>query len=325
MLVNVTNILRGERRKNTKNSREMERLFATEIEFLSVLELHLKEGNILSIATAETWYANIAMKNHVNHLPMYRKKLKQLINEEMPNVVIAKSTRVNEPDRLLLKTTCDKAVSQVADANQNAYDGIKTIFQVAKQLRSAVLNSKNWNFDGSLTSVSEDKLPIELLLFFKWFISGTSSKRNDAKTEIIEKRVQTLAQNAAYSCLSERQVTATETSSFYQKREFPQQVAVGLTVHQMARSKKIIEFLHGFQLSVDYTRVLQMENRIAAEIRQKMIANDNIYIPSNLMDGKFTFFAVDNVDFKEDTPDGKRTLHGTVMTVYQQVILIYNF
>lgn len=29
-------------------------------------------------------------------------------------------------------------------------------------------------------------------------------------------------------------------------------------------------------------------------------------------------FAVDNVDFAEDTPNGKRTLHGTAMAIYQR-------
>ena len=30
------------------------------------------------------------------------------------------------------------------------------------------------------------------------------------------------------------------------------------------------------------------------------------------------FFAVDNIDFAEDTPDGKRTLYGTAMAIYQR-------
>ena len=28
------------------------------------------------------------------------------------------------------------------------------------------------------------------------------------------------------------------------------------------------------------------------------------------------FFAVDNIDFAEDTPDEKRTLYGTAMAIY---------
>ena len=30
------------------------------------------------------------------------------------------------------------------------------------------------------------------------------------------------------------------------------------------------------------------------------------------------FFAIDNVDFAEDTYDGQRTLHGTAMAIYQK-------
>ena len=41
-------------------------------------------------------------------------------------------------------------------------------------------------------------------------------------------------------------------------------------------------------------------------------------VPTGLKKNRFVFFAVDNIDFAEDTVDGKNTLHGTVMTVYQQ-------
>ena len=34
--------------------------------------------------------------------------------------------------------------------------------------------------------------------------------------------------------------------------------------------------------------------------------------------GAMYFFAVDNVDFAEDTYDGQRTLHGTAMAIYQR-------
>ena len=36
------------------------------------------------------------------------------------------------------------------------------------------------------------------------------------------------------------------------------------------------------------------------------------------MKGRQLFFAIDNVDFAEDTYDGKRTLHGTAMAIYQR-------
>jgi hypothetical protein len=49
-----------------------------------------------------------------------------------------------------------------------------------------------------------------------------------------------------------------------------------------------------------------------------MQENDGVYIHANIVPGRHIFFAVDNVDFAEDTPNGKRTLHGTVMAIYQR-------
>jgi hypothetical protein len=49
-----------------------------------------------------------------------------------------------------------------------------------------------------------------------------------------------------------------------------------------------------------------------------MLDNDSTYLPPDVVQGRHVFFAVDNVDFAEDTPDGKRTLHGTAMAIYQR-------
>ena len=49
-----------------------------------------------------------------------------------------------------------------------------------------------------------------------------------------------------------------------------------------------------------------------------MQENDGVYIPANIVPGRHIIFAVDNVDFAEDTPNGNRTLHGTEMAMYQR-------
>ena len=49
-----------------------------------------------------------------------------------------------------------------------------------------------------------------------------------------------------------------------------------------------------------------------------MELNDGLYIPLDVVFGRDVFFAVDNVDFAEDTPDGKNTFHGTAMAIYQR-------
>ena len=49
-----------------------------------------------------------------------------------------------------------------------------------------------------------------------------------------------------------------------------------------------------------------------------MNENNGVYIPPDIVPNRFIHFAVDNVVFSEDTPDGKKTLHGTIINVYQQ-------
>lgn len=99
----------------------------------------------------------------------------------------------------------------------------------------------------------------------------------------------------------------------------PQQLAVGLAVHQTVRSKELISLLHGFGLSVDYNRILRVEAQIESSVLERMVQNDGVYLPPDIVMGRHVFFAIDNVDFSENTPDGKRTFHRTAMTTYQRI------
>ena len=56
---------------------------------------------------------------------------------------------------------------------------------------------------------------------------------------------------------------------------------------------------------------------MANAVIEKM-KRDGVYIPPMMVQGKFIYFAIDNTDFSEDTPDGKRTLHGTVTAIFQR-------
>ncbi len=51
-----------------------------------------------------------------------------------------------------------------------------------------------------------------------------------------------------------------------------------------------------------------------------MIANtteDGLYTPAGIQKSRFIFFAIDNSDFSEDTPDGKHTTHATATAIFQ--------
>ena len=71
-------------------------------------------------------------------------------------------------------------------------------------------------------------------------------------------------------------------------------------------------------MSVEYNRILRAEAQIEKHVLQCMEQNDGIFIPPDVVSGRRVFFVVDNVDFAEDTPDGKRTMHGTAMAIFQR-------
>ena len=43
-----------------------------------------------------------------------------------------------------------------------------------------------------------------------------------------------------------------------------------------------------------------------------------VYSPPDIVHGQHEFFAFNNIDFGEDTPDGNRTLHTNAMAIYQK-------
>jgi len=67
-----------------------------------------------------------------------------------------------------------------------------------------------------------------------------------------------------------------------------------------------------------------LENSLAKSITAVMIKHSGVYVPPTLITGIPIFYAADNIDFNEDTPDGKRTLHGTVPVAFQTPQLMGN-
>ena len=127
-----------------------------------------------------------------------------------------------------------------------------------------------------------------------------------------------LSQTAISMCLTERQSNNNKSKTMRLSREIPQQLAVGLAVHQLTRSKELVNMLHGFGMAVEYNRVMRVEAQIEATVLERMEQNGGVYLPPDIVKGRHVFFAIDNVDFAEDTYDGQRTLHGTAMAIYQK-------
>eukprot|EP00795_Rhopilema_esculentum_P002638 gene2638-838_t len=72
-------------------------------------------------------------------------------------------------------------------------------------------------------------------------------------------------------------------------------------------------------MSVDYNRIMRVEAQIESSVLQQMEQSGGVYLPHDTVMGRRVFFAIDNVDFSEENPDGKRIYNGTALAVYQKV------
>jgi hypothetical protein len=104
-VTNVTNVL-GIPDKKEKQVPVVSEI-ATEIEFISLLKESLQSGQILSVSKLHDIYENIQEANGMANTGICRKKLKQLITTEIPEVEFHKSARVNESDRISIKSIRD--------------------------------------------------------------------------------------------------------------------------------------------------------------------------------------------------------------------------
>ena len=205
------------------------------------------------------------------------------------------------------------------DQTANIDSDNKTLFDATAIIRKSITKCRKWKVTGSLKNLPDENVPAELFSFYRWIIQGPKHELSAGKKSgQVYNRATALSQTTVSMCMTERQVKNKKSDVVRSSSEMPLQLAVEIAVHQAVRSKQLITMLHEIGMSMDYNRILRVEAQIEASVLKRMELNDGLYIPPNVVLGKHVFFAVDNVDFAEDTPDGKNTFHGTAMAIYQR-------
>ena len=63
---------------------------------------------------------------------------------------------------------------------------------------------------------------------------------------------------------------------------------------------------------------MALETSIAAAVCKRISEKDGDYLPPFVVKSKPIYFATDNIDICESTPDGTNTLHGTIITLFRK-------
>ena len=94
------------------------------------------------------------------------------------------------------------------------------------------------------------------------------------------------------------EVTEVNTSGFYQAKQTPFSVGLGLYIHKKTRSKELIDSLSQMHLCINYQKISRIETSIGNAVIDKIIENNGTYVPLSKL---VIFFAVDNSEGKNES------------------------
>ena len=190
----------------------------------------------------------------------------------------------------------------------------------AKILRRNLINFKESiteHFQGSATH-NKSNLPPILGIFLQQLNAGDRGL-NDSRTKDVERDTCSIANSFIYCIRSDRQMTYNPCviDSFYNESPTLQQIGICLTVHQATRNKQVINLLSDYKLSIPYHQVERLETAIGGCIIDKVNGNGGTYIPLNFSKGIIPMFHINNIEFSEDTADGRSTTHALNCVAFQ--------
>ncbi|KAG0712568.1 hypothetical protein GWK47_018240 [Chionoecetes opilio] len=126
----------------------------------------------------------------------YRKYLKRLISERLPEVKFVTSLRRNEPDRLVLSTAVTMAMDY-RSSMMNDDEIVGHLKNVTNLLREEMLQQRSWSFTGSFSNFENPSL---LQFFMSHLLFGShvvkvSGIRDQEVDKTVDVSCQFLVQN----------------------------------------------------------------------------------------------------------------------------------
>ena len=147
---------------------------------------------------------------------------------------------------------------------------------VAKIIRKEMFqNETNFKFEGGFPiSCQKDSVPYSLKLLISMILNGPSLKSEESN--INSQNCLTVSQIILHNAKKKHTTFERKGTRHSLDREPPLPVYIGLKIHSLARTKKLIETCHSLGISISYDRVIELEKDMALS----MSANTRLTISS---------------------------------------------
>ena len=193
------------------------------------------------------------------------------------------------------------------------------VIRAAQVIRKELLNIKIKQFDGFFTSECQrDSVPSSLLELVNMIQDGPNIKH---QTQLTSNASTTAALSVSElvvfnSVKQSRNSKPSVNVRHDRDHETPLPLYLGLKVHAVTRSKKLVDTLFHLGLCILYDHVLQVQSDIANGVCQGY-EMEKIVCPPNMHRGLFTIAAVDNIDHNPSSASAKDYFHGTGISLMQ--------
>ena len=319
----VTHVLRSPESKPDINITFQNECMLKTIKFI---EEKVTVGEHVATDEAEQQYINflggIESDAKINHKPPYNRKwLISQVKSHISSINVKSHPNKNKPGYFILPDACVENLVKP----ENTLDITQQICKVAEVIREDTIDFIESREERNSVSVISNESDVNKTLFslIKWIIIGNHEECATSKrTDIAKQCVLTICQNIMYNIKSTKQVKYTpksDDSGFKLKRKYenPQVTGHSLSIHFDTRSKILIDIAKSEGSGIPYHRVIQIETAIANAVIENCKTFNGVYVPPFLQRGVFVFFSTDNINFAEDTMDGKEITNATVIAVYQ--------
>lgn len=183
--------------------------------------------------------------------------------------------------------------------------------KAASIIRKDIFDHKIDSFSGSFPDhCQEESIPSTLKSLISMILVGKNLKHQEKKSQ----PCLTISQLLVFN--SKKKQSNSENTRHTLQHEPPLPMFIGLQIHSVTRSKKMIQQLYRLGLSVSYDRIMQVNDQVAKSLCERFDA-DGVVAPSQLQKGLFTVGAMDNIDHNPSSNTATGSFHGTGISLFQ--------
>ena len=311
-LVNLRNMYRSHIRKSSQKTQDMDeklnesRAFA---ELTSYIERAVDSGTLLfQLSDVHSMYVNrledLGIDKKIN-----KTRLKVSLLEKFPEA----QEQHDGKNIIIVFEEGMKNMLREALKKRDFSEDVAVLVKAAAIVRNDIFNHDHFKFSGSFPlKCQEDSLPLSLKSLVSLILNGPNLKDQDRHESQV---CLTISQLLLYN-VKKRPSKLDAKPRHTLQREPPIPVYIGLNIHQVTRSKKLIQQFYQMGISISYDRVMELEEWFATAICERF-GEDGVVAPACLRKGLFTSGAFDNLDHNPSSTTSSDSFHGTGISLFQ--------